>query len=173
MLFLALLLALVALWLLLRTRRQQQAAGLPRGRVIYTDTRSWGPVEEPLYDPGLALTGRPDYLVKQGAQLIPVEVKSGRTPDFPFEGHIFQLAAYCLLVQRALAVRPDYGIIHYPNRAFAVDYTQQLESEILDLLAEIRRWERKGSPGRSHESPARCNACGFRAICDQRLDFAG
>ena len=33
-----------------QSARQRQATGLPGGRVIYTDTRAWGPVEKPLYD---------------------------------------------------------------------------------------------------------------------------
>ncbi len=162
----ALLLGLALLWWSGRSRR---SLGIPSGRVIYADTRRWGPVEEPLYDPALGLTGRPDYLVRQRGRLIPVEVKSSRAPDEPYEGHIYQLAAYCLLVERVLGQRPPYGIIHYSNRTFAVDFTPDLEADTLDLLAEIRRRGRQRSVDRSHESPGRCEACGFRAICDQRM----
>src|SRR5512143_3917371 len=83
--------ALVLFWLAARRRK---AAGLPAGRIIYADTSSWGPVEEPLYDPTLGLTGRPDYIVQQGERWIPVEVKSSRVSEAPFDSHIFQLAAY-------------------------------------------------------------------------------
>lgn len=55
--------------------RQRKQAGIPAGRVIYSDASQWGKVERPLYDPKLRLTGKPDYLMKQGNQLIPVEVK--------------------------------------------------------------------------------------------------
>lgn len=159
-------LALIILW---QSSRQQRAAGLPGGRVIYTDTSEWGAVEKPLYDPVIGLTGRPDYLVKKGKQIIPVEVKTSRTPDAPYDSHIYQLAAYCMLVARGMKRRPPYGILHYPKRSFAIDYTEEMETSLLDLLAEIRNLERKDEAYRSHEELNRCNGCGFRNDCDQRL----
>jgi len=169
MLYLAvffLFLALVLFWL---STRQRRSAGLPAGRVIYTDTRAWGPVEQPLYDAGLGLTGKPDYLVEQQGQVIPVEVKSGRVGGTPHDSHIYQLAAYCLLVHRQLGKRPAYGILHYPNRTFAIDYTPQLEASLLALLDEMHGQQKRKDVARSHENPARCSRCGFRHICDQRL----
>lgn len=163
------LLFLLALWLLWRSRQTLRQAGLPGGRVIYADTRRWGPVEKPLYDRALALTGRPDYLVEQGDRWIPVEVKSSHGRQGPYDGHIFQLAAYCLLVERSMGRRPPYGILHYPDRTYAIDYTPALEAALMDLLAEMRVQERRRTVDRSHESPARCRSCGFRGMCDQRL----
>ncbi len=160
------LLALIFFW---QSSRKQRSAGLPGGRVIYTDTGAWGKVEKPLYDPGLGLTGKPDYLVEKDGKLIPVEVKSGRAPEAPYDSHIYQLAAYCMLVERAMGSRPPYGIIHYTDRDFAVDYTRDLESALLDVLADMRRDERREEVDRSHDSRARCNKCGFRNICEQRL----
>ena len=129
---------------------QRREAGLPGGRVIYTDTRAWGIVEKPLFSNELGLTGKPDYLVEQNGKLIPVEVETGRVPDAPYDLHIFQLAAYCLLVEKTYGKRPPYGIIHYPNRNFAVDYTPQLELALLDQLAEMRRDENRTNVPRSH-----------------------
>lgn len=160
------LLAIILLW---QSGRARRAAGLPGGRVIYTDTRAWGKVEKPLYDNALGLTGKPDYLVEKNGQLIPVEVKSGRAPEAPYDSHIYQLAAYCLLVERTMGSRPPYGIIHYADRDFAVDYTYDLENALLDVLAEMRRDDRREEVHRSHESPARCAKCGFRNVCEQRL----
>jgi CRISPR-associated exonuclease Cas4 len=169
MLALAVLIFVLALALLWQANRRQRAIGLPAGRVIYTDTRKWGPVEQPLYDPELGLVGRPDYLVESGGQVIPVEVKSSPVATAPYDAHIFQLAAYCLLVQRHYGKRPSYGILHYPNRTYAIDYTPQLERQLLDLLQEMHAQERQKELARSHQSAARCSRCGFRAICDQRL----
>jgi CRISPR-associated exonuclease Cas4 len=167
--FIALLLFLLALVFFWQSSRQRKEAGLPGGRVIYTDTRGWGKPERPLYDAALGLTGKPDYLVQNGDRLIPVEVKSGRAPDAPYDSHIFQLAAYCLLVERHYGKRPPYGIVHYNDRDFAVDYTPELETSLLDLLAEMRRDETRSDVPRSHEQAARCARCGFRRICDQSL----
>jgi CRISPR-associated exonuclease Cas4 len=169
MLYLSLLFLLVALGLFWMSARQRRAAGLPAGRVIYVDTRAWGPVEQPLYDAVLGLTGKPDYLVEQNGQVIPVEVKSSRAGGSPHDSHIYQLAAYCLLVERQLGKRPPYGILHYPNRTFAIDFTPQLEANLLALLDEIHAMQRRKEVNRSHESPARCSRCGYRHVCDQRL----
>jgi len=164
--FALLLLAFILFWL---SSRQCRTSGLPGGRVIYTDTRAWGAIEKPLYYRLLELTGKPDYLVEQNGKIIPVEVKSGRTPEAPYDSHIFQVAAYCLLVEKTYGKRPPYGIIHYPNRDFAVDYTPRLESTLLDVLADMRRDERRANVERSHEEGHRCAHCGFRRTCDQKL----
>ena len=169
MLIAGLLALLVAFILFFISGRQRRAAGLPGGRVIYTDTRAWGKVEKPLFDKDLDLTGKPDYLIEQGGKIIPVEVKTGRTPEVPYDSHIFQLAAYCRLVQKTYGKRPSYGIIHYPNRDFAVDYTADLENALLDLIAEMRMNEHRSEVSRSHDDENRCRRCGFRQICDQRL----
>ncbi len=168
-LYAVLLLILLAAVLLWQSGRQRRQAGLPGGRLIYTDTRAWGIVEKPLFAAELGLTGKPDYLVRAGDRIIPVEVKSGRTPEAPYDSHIFQVASYCLLVERTYGTRPAYGIIHYPKRDFAVDFTPELESALLDQLAEMRRDETRTDVARSHESAARCQACGFRRVCDQSL----
>ncbi|HEX2697922.1 MAG TPA: Dna2/Cas4 domain-containing protein, partial [Anaerolineales bacterium] len=107
--------------------------------------------------------------VDHEGKLIPVEVKSGRTPEAPYDSHIFQVAAYCLLVEKTYGKRPPYGIIHYPDRDFAVDYTPELESALLDELAEMKRDEVRTNVPRSHEDAARCRKCGFRKVCDQSL----
>ncbi len=167
---LALILLLLALFLFWQSSRQQADAGLPGGRVIYSDTRAWGaPLEQPLFNKELGLTGKPDYLVQQNGQIIPVEVKTGRTPEAPYDSHIFQLAAYCLLVEKTYGKRPPYGIIHYPTRDFAIDYTPTLESSLMELLAEMRRDERRDDVARSHVEAGRCVRCGFREACDQKL----
>lgn len=169
---LLLVLAVVVLWL---SRRQQRSTGLPAGRVIYSDTDQWGKVERPLFDKATGLTGKPDYLVEQedGDVLIPVEVKSGRAPSVPYDSHVFQLAAYCFLVERTYSTRPPYGILRYRDRTFAIDYTPELEEELLKLLDEIRADTRQMEKGReidrSHHEPARCARCGYRNYCDQRL----
>jgi len=166
---LGLTLLLIAFVLLFISRRQRRAAGLPGGRLVYTDTRTWGAVEKPLFDIDLGLTGKPDYLVEQNGRFIPIEVKTGRTPDAPYDSHIFQVAVYCLLVHKTYGKRPPHGIIHYPDRDFAVDYTPELESALHDLLADIRRDEHRTNVQRSHDDAQRCSRCGFRNACDQNL----
>ena len=158
-------LGVLALWL---ARRRQAAAGLPPGRVVYVDTKTLARPSEPLYDPISDLTGRPDYLVEREGTLVPVEVKSGRTPHRPHESHVFQLVAYCLLVEAVYGQRPAYGILKYPAKSFAVDYDLKLEDELREIMLDMRR-QRGELPERTHAAAARCRACGYREDCDQRL----
>jgi CRISPR-associated exonuclease Cas4 len=164
---LAIVLMIAANLLLWVARRKRQAAGIPPGRVVYTDTGAMHKVEKPLYDAGLNLTGRPDYLIKRKGAWIPVEVKSGWSPSVPYESHVLQLAAYCILVERSTGQRPPYGILKYRNRSFEIEYTPQLETDLLNLLVDMRHQVRRGEAGRSHESSARCARCGYRSMCDQ------
>jgi CRISPR-associated exonuclease Cas4 len=169
MIFAAIILFFLALALFWQANRQQKTAGLPGGKVIYSDTKDWGTVDKPFYDPLLGLTGKPDYVVKKGNQLIPVEVKSSRVIEAPYDSHIFQLAAYCYLIEKQTGNRPHYGILHYPSRTFRVDYTQKLESALLDLISDIRYQERRTTVNRSHDVEKRCVNCGYQENCNQSL----
>lgn len=156
------------LWLL--AGRARRATGLPTGEVVYTDTRAWTPVAKPFYSAHLGLTGKPDYVVRVGDEVIPVEIKSGRTPPGgPHEAHIYQLAAYCVLVAEAYGRRPRYGLLQYADQTHTVLFTAQLEQRLLHLLTDLRADREADDVARSHRSPARCRGCGLRAVCDDRL----
>ncbi len=169
-LWLVLILLIVVVWLGLRSRNLREQTGLPNGDIIYTDTGAWFPNHNVLNAPNLQLVGKPDYLVKQeDGGLIPVELKSGRAPTEPHESHALQLAAYCLLVHENYGVRPSYGILQYKDKAFAIDYTEDLEEDLLDLLAEMREAMFDGEVDRNHNDWGRCAKCGVRRYCHQRL----
>jgi CRISPR-associated exonuclease Cas4 len=164
-LFLILLaLGLVLLWL---ARQGLARSGLPHGRVIYSDTGGWKRPERPLFSGEFLLTGKPDYLVVDGKDIIPVEVKSSRAPVQPYPSHILQLAAYCLLVEEHYRQRPPHGIIKYIDSTFEVDYTPQLEEELLSTLDDMREDLARGDAPRNHGEARRCRVCGYRQHCDQ------
>ena len=149
----------------------QRTSGLPTGRVVYTDTGAWGRLERPRLSHRLQLTGKPDYLVRDGAAHVPVEVKSGPAPaDGPRASHIYQLAAYCVLVAEAYGNRPTHGLIKYADKTLAVDFTPQLEADLLELLDEIRADGEADDVARSHSAAARCRACGFREVWEESLE---
>ncbi len=167
---LPLILILLALLLWLLAQRARRASGLPEGQVVYTDTGGWGRLEKPLFSPRLRLTGKPDYLVRDGTGYIPVEVKSGRAPaEGPYAAHVYQLAAYCALTAEAYGRRPAYGLIKYADKILRVEFTSALEAELLELLDQMCADAEAGDVARSHSSPARCRACGFREVCEESL----
>jgi len=161
-------LAMALLWTRSRSLRRQ--TGLPDGNLIYSDAGTWFSNEEVFYSPELHVVGKPDYLIEEeGGSIIPVELKSGRAPDTPREGHVLQLAAYCLLVHEHYGTRPEYGILQYKDKAFAIDFTAELEEDLLDLLAEMREGMFSDEVDRDHNDWARCAGCSMRAHCYQRL----
>ena len=167
-LLVGLLLVAVALWLF--SRRTRAATGLPAGQVVYVDTRGWQKSDRPLFSNTYRLTGKPDYLVKDGRNLIPVEVKSRAAPDAPYLSHVMQLATYCLLVEDVLAAPAPYGYVHYRDKTFRVDFTKALRAELLQLLADMRAAGRARNVHRSHDTPQRCAHCGFREVCGEQLN---
>lgn len=168
-LYISILFLLVGLVLFLIAARRKRQAGVPAGRMIYSDTKNCGKVEKSLFEPYLRLTGKPDYLVKQGDQIIPIEVKSRNSPHAPYDSHIYQLAAYCMLVQHEYGKRPNYGILHYRNQTFAIDFTTQLEAMVIATIKEMQEIIKNKNLERSHENPQNCRHCGYRSICDQAL----
>ena len=166
---LALVLFLVALVLFWRSQQLRQKSGLPSGRIVYSDPKMWGKTEKPFYDVETQLTGKPDYLISQDMTLIPVEVKSHYAPAEPYDSHVYQLLAYCYLVEQATGQRPSHGILQYRNRTFAIDYGDEQELALLDLLEQMRVDDKAKDCPRSHSEANRCLRCGFNHICDQKL----
>lgn len=160
---------LLALFLFIIARILARRSGIPAGRIIYSDHGQWQRASKPLYDAEVGLTGKPDYLIQRDGRLIPAEVKSSYAPRTPYDSHIMQLAAYCVLVEREFGERPPFGLLRYRNRTFEVPFTPQLESQVLDLISAIRRLKEHEDIPRSHSSKARCARCGYRNTCNQRL----
>ena len=169
MIALALFLLLVGAVLLWLARRLRARSGLPAGRVVAADVGPWRRLDRPLFSRRHGLTGRPDYVVADGADLIPVEVKSARAPARPYASHVLQLAAYCLLVAETSGRRPPYGILRYADRTFQIPYTRELEEQLLEVLEAMRDDLAAGDAPRRHQDPRRCAACGYREVCEEAL----
>lgn len=166
---LALVLFLVAFVLFWRSRWVRQKSGLPSGRIVYSDPKVWGKTEKPFYDVDTQLTGKPDYLISQGMMLIPVEVKSQYAPAEPYGSHVYQLLAYCYLVEKTTGQQPTHGILQYRNRTFAIDYNDEQKTALLELLEQMRDDSLVKECPRSHQEANRCLRCGYNHICDQKL----
>jgi len=119
--------ALILFWI---SRILSRRTGIPEGRIIYSDHGRWTRNKKPLYDAGLGLTGKPDYLIRVGDHLIPAEVKSSFAPRSPYDSHLLQLAAYCFLVESSFGIRPPYGLLRYRNRTFKIKYTPAVENSL-------------------------------------------
>jgi CRISPR-associated exonuclease Cas4 len=163
-------LLLLAVVVSLKRRQWQGAANLPAGEIVYDDMGAWVRQRRPLFSRRLGLTGKPDYLVEQDdGALIPVEIKSSAAPPEPYQGHIMQLAAYCLLVEEAYGRRPPHGIIQYRDNAFSIPYTPRLEQDLLRLLDEVRSSATLPDVHRDHQNWRRCAGCAHVDHCERAL----
>jgi CRISPR-associated exonuclease Cas4 len=162
------LLVLAALTLAYSARLRRES-GLPSGGVVQSDTGAEGTPGRPLYSARYGLAGTPDYIVRTGRGLVPVEVKPGRTEDEPHESHLLQVLAYCLLLEETEGKRPTYGLLRYSNNTFQVDYNNETRAYLISVLDEMRHAANQTEVARNHDHPARCRACGYRPLCDQSL----
>jgi len=165
-LFLLLALGLLLLWLSGRARRE---SGLPKGKIVYSDTGALEQVDRPLVSRRYGLVGKPDYLMRVdhdgGGMTVPVEVKSRKSPSSPYASHVLQLATYCLLVEDKLKARPPYGLLRYADATFEIPFTDGLRQEVLRTADSIRRARQAASVHRQHDDSARCRGCGYRDAC--------
>jgi CRISPR-associated exonuclease Cas4 len=169
MLFLVSLIAAALAWLF--GWRLFVSSGLPSRRILRADVGSSFRQSAALTSRRYGLTGKPDYLVRVEDGLVPVEVKSGKSPASgrPYEGHVFQLAGYCLLVEDLYRIPVPYGLIRYDDRTIRVEYTQDLRARLLQILDDIHLARRGDECHISHAHVGRCRSCGFRSVCGESL----
>ncbi len=171
LLFLAFLLLALGAWFFLRAGRLRQATGLPAGEIVYVDTGDWRRNDRPLFSAKRQLTGKPDYLVENRQETIPVEFKSTHLRgDDPYDSHKLQLATYCLLVEETTGKRPSHGILQYANVTLRLPYTDSLRAELLQTLEQIRKAHSARTIPRSHDDPARCRHCGYLQDCGDSIE---
>jgi CRISPR/Cas system-associated exonuclease Cas4 (RecB family) len=153
--------AALAVGLLLAAWALRHGTGVRRGAVD---------VERPLVDTVHGLRGRPDYIVREPAGLVPVEIKPNRRSTVLYDSDRMQLVAYMLLVRanhpRAFA---GYGRVRYRDVEFVVPLTDVLEAQCLALAAAVRAARRAETVHRTHDLAAKCRACAVRAACDEAL----
>jgi CRISPR-associated exonuclease Cas4 len=121
--------------LIVLSRRAAHFGSLAGTRIYQDSPQRPG---ELLFASSLPLCGKPDYLIKTPEGIVPVEYKSGRTaPPVPYQNHVFQLMAYCLLVAEHYGSRPAHGILKYQDREFTIAYTAAYEEELRRIVAEM------------------------------------
>jgi CRISPR/Cas system-associated exonuclease Cas4 (RecB family) len=146
--------------------KRLRTAGLVPGTLVDTDLSGAG---ELLSDDEWGIQGRPDYVIRTQDGVIPVEVKSGRTPERPHENHVLQLACYLRLLEAKTGSPPVYGLITYPEGTFRVEWDDDVQRYLRGTLARMERAVAEGRADRDHEHVGRCRGCARRAVCDERL----
>lgn len=121
-----------------------------------------------LSDPEWGLTGTPDYVLETASGPVPVEVKTGHTPNRPYPNHVLQLSCYLRLLE-ANGQAPQYGLINYPDGVFRVAWGEPQRADLRAALARIAAAKQAGRADRDHDQPGRCRGCARRDACEQRL----
>jgi CRISPR-associated exonuclease Cas4 len=135
------------------------------GEIHYVGTDS-----SPLYfSERFGLSGRPDFVLEIDGQLIPGDLKTGRTPKGPLFSHILQVAAYCLLIAESSGKRPPYGLLRYGSEEHEIEFDPEMERILLEKLEEMRGLMRSGEVHRNHMRPGKCARCSRRDSCPERL----
>lgn len=167
MLFLFAFIAAAFAWLL--GRGLFARTGLPTRSILYADVGSTFPQRALLISRRYRLTGKPDYLVRVENGVAPVELKSSRSPSSgqPYDSHLFQLAAYCLLVEDVCRVSVPYGLVRYEDRSIRVDYTPSLRASLLALLDEMRTAERDEECHIDHNQPGNASLAVFVLVAEK------
>lgn len=149
-----------------RYKSGQKEAGIVPGTLVDTDLVGGGRL---LRDPARDLTGTPDYVLQTSHGFVPVEVKTGKTPDHPHPNHIQQVACYLDLLEATTGTAPEYGLLTYPQGTFRISWDAAQRKALDATLARLKQSIATGVADRDHQQPGRCRGCARRDACDQRL----
>jgi CRISPR/Cas system-associated exonuclease Cas4 (RecB family) len=123
-----------------------------------------------LNDPAIGLRGRPDYLIREAAGLVPVEIKPMRAATTLYESDRVQIGAYLLLVRAAYPTTfAGYGRVRYRATTFVVHLDPELESLCTRTAASVRAARRATNVHRTHTLAAKCRTCAMRPACSEAL----
>lgn len=166
--FFILLLGILLIWF---SRRLHRSTGLPAGEIVYSDTSDWQKQQEPIISRKFGIVGKPDYLMmikeRRRELHIPIEVKSRKRPQEPYDSHILQLGAYCLMVEDVYKARPPYGLLHYADDTLKIPFTNALRSQVLAATEAIRRSRSSSDVSRQHNDWGKCRGCGYQRACGE------
>jgi CRISPR-associated exonuclease Cas4 len=115
------------------------------------------------------ISGKPDYLVEERGQIVPVELKPTRRSATPWLRDVVQLAAYCLLVEETEPRFAGYGYLRYANRTFRIDFTESLRAELLRTVAALRADLTASDVDPNHDDSRRCARCSLVQVCGKQV----
>jgi CRISPR-associated exonuclease Cas4 len=160
---------LVLLGILVRASAKQHSGAFDLSdQILYADTGQ--SAVDLLVSDRYQLIGRPDYILDERGEHIPVERKPRMlTHSGPHESERLQLAAYCLLLEERDGRPVSRGRLQYQNTSLDIPFDDALRRKLLVTLAAIQSCAAATDVRRSHPSPSRCQGCDFRAHCSESL----
>lgn len=140
---------------------------IQEGKIIYSDLNK---VEKPLFSKKYRITGKPDYIVNKNNHLIPVEIKTGNHYDLQ-NNHMFQLAAYCQILEENYGGLVSNGILVYTDtsKQYEIPFNPKLRFELESTIKSMRSILKTNKVSMNHNNINRCRSCSMRVHCNQKI----
>jgi CRISPR/Cas system-associated exonuclease Cas4 (RecB family) len=155
----------LVLWFVFRLVIPRRVAGLPPGEVVYTGNEKQAKL---LRAPQYNLLGKPDYVVRQGKEFIPGELKSGTAPKKLHDSDRMQVIAQALLVEAEFGTRPAFAFVQYPGRTYKVNVRPQSIARLEEALLVMCEARETGTAPDVPPSWFYCPTCP-RTACPKRV----
>lgn len=139
---------------------------IKRSRIDYVD---YGKSNKLLVSKRYGLSGRPDYIIsdKKGRHM-PVEIKTGVKPRYPYFSHIVQIGVYGFLVEDLYGYCPG-GLLRYKDKTFFIELDEKLGRTIKEIRINLLNDLKNGSMHRNHERRGKCKNCSMRENCPEKI----
>ena len=139
---------------------------IQQGTITYSDLNK---PAKALFSKKYKIAGKPDYIVKQNKNYLPVELKTGKHAE-PQKNHILQLAAYCQLLEENYGGFVPYGILVYNNSyQYKIPFDPMLRFELENTITKMRQYMISGKSIPNHNDSRRCISCSMRKYCNKKI----
>lgn len=149
-----------------RIKNTKKKNKIQPGRIIYSDIHR---IEHALFSKKYMIAGKPDYVVENKGCRIPVELKTGYC-NAPKNNHIYQLAAYCQLLEENYGAFVPYGILVYSDSCeYKIPFNPKVRFELENIVKNMRYSIRTKNISRNHNDRNKCISCSMREHCNNKL----
>jgi CRISPR-associated exonuclease Cas4 len=166
----AMVLAILLFWLSARSRKK---TGIPPGEVFYQDLVGQPFPATALRSAKLGISGKPDFLIRTGEGIVPVELKKSKRPSARggvYPSHMIQNLAYGALVEDQMKEPVPYGLVVYAGEQVRrVEFTESNRKWLMQTISAVQAARLLQEAKRNHNQRGRCSGCGVRDQCDQAL----
>ena len=140
---------------------------IQNGKIIYYDLNV---PAKPFFSKRYRICGKPDYIVIKDDHYIPVEVKTGEHRE-PKKNHIFQLAAYCQMLEENYGSFVPYGILVYndTSQQYKIPFNPKLRFELESSIKKMRLILKTKKIVRNHNDPYKCKSCSLSSYCNKKI----
>lgn len=149
-----------------KVKKTKKENKIQPGKISYSDIHR---IEHALFSKKYMMAGKPDYVVENKGQKIPVELKTGERSS-PKSNHVYQLAAYCHLLEENYGAFVPYGILVYNNSCeYKIPFDPGVRFELENIVKDMRYFMRSKKISRNHNDSRKCANCSMRIHCNDKI----